>query len=177
MGWEVAAARAPDDPHEAKEPPTMARTRTRSATVAILTVLLMGLSTLIPSPASAGTLSPRARMYRATNTSRVNHSVRKVDIQWKLSKLARKHSVAMAQKGTIYHTANPERYYLKGIRWSSWGENVGVTGGRVWGLQQAFMDSPAHRANILDRGFQRVAVGTYRDAKGMLWVTVFFYSR
>ena len=38
------------------------------------------------------------------------------------------------------------------------------------------MQSPSHRSNILNRGFHRVAVGTYRDANGLLWVTVFFYG-
>jgi uncharacterized protein YkwD len=66
--------------------------------------------------------------------------------------------------------------YLKGIDWSTWGENVGITTGSVSDLQQAFMQSPGHRANILNQGFRRVALGTYRDDDGYLWVTVFFYG-
>jgi uncharacterized protein YkwD len=53
---------------------------------------------------------------------------------------------------------------------------VGVTGGTVARLEQAFMNSDLHRANILNRGFRRVAVGAFRDADGLLWVTVFFYG-
>jgi uncharacterized protein YkwD len=66
--------------------------------------------------------------------------------------------------------------YLKGIDWSTWGENVGITTGSVSDLQQAFMQSPGHRANILNQRFRRVALGTYRDDDGYLWVTVFFYG-
>jgi uncharacterized protein YkwD len=53
---------------------------------------------------------------------------------------------------------------------------VGVTSGTVASIQDAFMSSSGHRANILNRGFRRVAVGTYRDGDGFLWVTVFFYG-
>ena len=82
----------------------------------------------------------------------------------------------MANKGSLFHTSNPAAYYLKGVQWNTWGENVGVTGGTVAELQRAFMHSDLHRANILNRGFRRVAVGTYRDADGLLWVTIFFYG-
>jgi uncharacterized protein YkwD len=154
----------------------MARSRVWLARIALVATLLTGLLTAMPSPAVAGTLTPRVRMYRATNTTRVNHEVRRVDIHYTMSKRAREHSIAMAKRGSIFHTANPSSFYLKGVRWRTWGENVGVTTGTVGDLQQAFMNSTAHRANILDRSFRRVAVGTYRDANGFLWVTVFFYG-
>jgi uncharacterized protein YkwD len=117
-------------------------------------------------------------MYHATNNSRVNHGVRRVDIHWQISKLARQHSIAMANRGSIFHTSSSviQGTYLKGIDWSTWGENVGITTGSVSDLQQAFMQSPGHRANILNQRFRRVALGTYRDDDGYLWVTVFFYG-
>jgi uncharacterized protein YkwD len=154
----------------------MRRTRIALTRIALLTTFLMAFTALAPSPANAATLTPRARMYRATNNSRVNHDVRKAYIHYEISKLARRHSIAMADRGSIFHTSNPSSFYLKGVNWSTWGENVGVTGGTIAGIQEAFMDSPAHRANILNRGFRRVAVGTYRDDNGYLWVTVFFYG-
>ena len=138
---------------------------------------------LAPSPAHAATLTPRARMYRATNTSRVLNDVRRVDMHWQISRLARKHSIKMATTpdgtggfGKLFHTTNPASYYLKGVSWSTWGENVGVTGGSVADLQEAFMNSSPHRANIMNERFRRVALGTYRDDDGLLWVTVFFYG-
>jgi uncharacterized protein YkwD len=154
----------------------MTRTRTAFARIALVAALATGLTAVAASPASASTTAPRAKMYRATNHSRVNHSIKKVDIQYRISKLARKHSVAMANKGSIFHTADPAGRYLDGVNWSTWGENVGVTGGTIGDLQQAFMDSPPHRANILNKEFHRVALGTYRDADGLLWVTVFLYG-
>jgi len=159
----------------------MTRSRTALTRIALVAALMTGLTALVASPAGATTLSPRARMYRATNYSRVNHEIRKVDIQDRISKLARKHSIKMAntgEYGKIFHTSHSviEGTYLKGVNWSTWGENVGVTGGSVGDLQQAFMQSDDHRRNILNRSFRRVAVGTYRDDRGLLWVTVFFYG-
>jgi uncharacterized protein YkwD len=144
--------------------------------IALVATCLTALTALAPSPVHASTLTPRARMYRATNGSRLNNGVHKAYIHYTMSKLARQHSIAMANKGYIFHTANPSSFYLKGVRWSTWGENVGVTSGTIGGIEQAFMNSPDHRANILNRNFDRVAVGTYRDADGYLWVTVFFYG-
>ena len=144
--------------------------------IALLAALVTALTGLVPSSATAATTPPRTKMYRVTNYSRPSHLVRRVFIHDRLSRLARQHSVAMAKKGSLWHITNPSSYYLKGISWSTWGENVGVTGGTVWDVQTAFMNSPMHRANILNNRFRRVAVGTYRDGSGLLWVTIFFYG-
>jgi len=156
----------------------MRRTRNALTRVALVATLLTAFTALAPSPAHAVTTTPRARMYQATNNSRLNNGVRRVDLHYTISRLARKHSIAMANRGSIFHTSKSRIIgtYLDGVRWSTWGENVGVTGGTISGLQKAFMNSPGHRSNILNRAFHRVGVGTYRDANGLLWVTVFFYG-
>ena len=152
----------------------MGRIRTAATRIALVAILALGIAAVISAPAGASTT--RTNMFRATNQSRTNHAVKKVDIHVRISKLVRRHSVAMAKKNTLYHTRNPARKYLDGIAWSTWGENVGVTGGTVASLERAFMDSPPHRGNILNERFRRVAIGTYRDADGLLWVTVLFYA-
>jgi uncharacterized protein YkwD len=150
--------------------------RTALTRIALVATFLTAFTALAPSMAHAATLTPRARMYRATNSSRLSNGVHQAYIHYTMSKLARQHSIAMANRGYIFHTSNPSSFYLRGVRWSTWGENVGVTGGTIGGIEDAFMRSPDHRANILNRNFDRVAVGTYRDANGYLWVTVFFYG-
>jgi uncharacterized protein YkwD len=42
-------------------------------------------------------------------------------------------------------------------------------------MQDAFMASPPHRQNSLNRSFTHVAIGVVRHV-GYLWVTVFFYD-
>ena len=78
------------------------------------------------------------------------------------------------EDGALFHTANVD-VYLHGIQWHTWGENVGYSPGDVAGLEQAFMDSPPHRGNILNRAFRQVAIGSVR-VDGTLWVTVFFFG-
>lgn len=160
----------------------MSRSRTALTKIALVSALMTALTTLVPAPAGAATLTPRARMYRATNNTRVHHDIRRVGIHWQISRLARKHSIKMATMpdgsggfGKLVHTKDPASYYLKGVSWSTWGENVGV-GGSIADLQEAFMKSSPHRANIMNERFRRVALGTYRDDDGLLWVTVFFYG-
>jgi uncharacterized protein YkwD len=153
------------------------RTGTRiGRTILVATVVATLLAGLV-SVAQAGDGKYRDRwlMKKATNASRLNHERRRVDLSRALSELARKHSLAMARNGDLFHTANPSKYYLQGRKWHYWGENVGVTGGSAGGLEKAFMASAPHRANILNGTFRHVAIGAVRK-DGMLWVTVFFWG-
>ena len=144
---------------------------------AILAGLLVG--TVPTGGAQAGAYNGRYKerwqMLKATNGSRVNHKVHRVDLRRRLSDLARRHSYRMAREGSLFHVRDPGKYYLSGMRWSWWGENVGVTGGSVADVERAFMNSPGHRANILNRTFDNVAIGAVR-VDGVLWVTVFFWG-
>jgi len=146
------------------------------AVVAVLAGLLGG---LMATTANAGTYGgkyrDRGQLLKATNGSRLYRHIKRVDLQTQLSELARKHSKRMAAARDIFHTSNPVSYYLRGRSWSRWGENVGVTSGTVRDVHKAFMHSPGHRANILNRSFRRVAIGAVRR-DGLLYVTVFFYS-
>ncbi len=154
-----------------------AEMRTRIVRIAVVAALGSLLFGALPTGAHGATTSfyPRHAMLTATNVSRYHHALHGVWINRDMSQLARKHSIAMANANNLYHTPDPASYYLKGIRWHYWGENVGVTGGTVRDLESAFMASAPHRANILHSTFRHVAIGAVR-VDGVLWVTVFFYS-
>jgi hypothetical protein len=153
--------------------------RTRMARLTVMVALAGLLVGLVPGDAGAGTYGGRYRerwlMLKATNGDRSNHVVRRVNLHDQLSKLARKHSLKMARTQDLFHTKDPSRYYLRGKKWSWWGENVGVTSGGVAGLEKAFMESAPHRANILNNTFRHIAIGAVRR-DGILWVTVFFWG-
>jgi uncharacterized protein YkwD len=147
-----------------------------SASPRRIAVALMAALALQLAPFGAHAAADRqGQMFRATNSSRVQHEVHRVGLVDRISQLARKHSLKMARTRDLEHTKDPARYYLTGVRWRTWGENVGVTGGTIADLQAAFMRSSGHRANILNPAFEHVAVGAVRR-DGMLWVTVFFWG-
>jgi uncharacterized protein YkwD len=141
-------------------------TRRMAAATAIALAL-----TLVPAAAQARTQNYAWQMFRETNASRARHHVGRLDRATRLTDVATKHARAMARRGELFHSSGPSRY---GVRCWAWGENVGWTGGDVDDLQRAFMKSPTHRTHILDRDFDRVAVGAATDDRGRLFVTLFF---
>jgi uncharacterized protein YkwD len=136
----------------------------------ILSLLVTGilLSPMLElRPAEAG---PRtdAAFVASTNALRKAKGLPKMRVSATLSKLAYRHSVAMARKERLWHND------ISGAtnHWVWLAQNVGV-GRSVASLQQAFMNSPSHRANILRRKANVFGVGTY-ISKGRIWVTVNF---
>ena len=91
-----------------------------------------------------------------------------------LSKAAKVHTREMIRRNVLYHTPT-ETLKRRVTNWVQLGENVGV-GGTVTSLNGAFMDSAAHRSNILYNEFRYVGVGA-KKANGRLWVTFIFESQ
>ena len=146
----------------------------RGIAIAAITIAIALLMGLVASPARAATDLER-EMLRLTNRDRARHDVGRLRLDNSMSRKAHKHSAAMARNARIFHTGDPAGYYLRGVRWTKWGENVGLTEGDLDGLQDVFMGSPVHRSNILERRFDKVAVGVVRR-DGTAWVTLFFYG-
>jgi uncharacterized protein YkwD len=156
----------------------MTRARLRSPARPLVTAVLA--CALVGSVAFAGvqpalaTTTPRQQMLSLTNQSRADHGVRPLKLDKRLSKLATRHSRQMASQNTLFHTANVPRE-LRHVRWTVWGENVGMTTETLSALEQAFMNSPVHRANILDGRFTHVGIGV-AHVNSAYWVTVTFYG-
>lgn len=86
-----------------------------------------------------------------------------------LASVAASWSAQMAASGTLAH--NPRlSSQVSGYRFV--GENVGY-GPDAATIHRAFLDSPAHRANVLDRDYTEVGVAVVR-AGDRLWVTEVF---
>jgi hypothetical protein len=88
--------------------------------------------------------------------------------------VARRHSQRMANSGTIYHNGNLASEAPSG--WKSLGENVGM-GPTCDDIHNAFMNSPSHRANILDPDFNFVGVGVVIAGDGTIFVTEVFMQK
>jgi uncharacterized protein YkwD len=140
-----------------------------------LVLIAAALATTVP--ASAGTRTPATEMkwtmFHLVNTARRNHGLKALNLNATLSRTAWRHSTRMAERGTVFHTANlydtVRRYDPR-----RWGENVGMAG-TVRRLFRLFMGSADHRANILGRAYRYVGVGMVRSG-GRVWGTLIFYG-
>ena len=107
----------------------------------------------------------------ATNRVRDKLGKGKLQLDPQLSRAARLHTREMAKRDLLYHTPG-DKLTRRVTNWNTLGENVGV-GYSVESLQDAFLASPGHRANILSSGFKYFGVGTV-EQDGKMWVTVIF---
>jgi uncharacterized protein YkwD len=145
--------------------------RRRFARCVLIAGLVIGLVSFLPTKADAATSSAEKQMASLINKSRANAGRAPLVLSGTLSTYARKHSAKMMAKNTIFHNSSLAKT-LSGISWKILGENVGM-GGSITSLHNAFMDSPGHRANNLDKRFKKVGVGV-TSKNGRLWVTVIF---
>lgn len=134
------------------------------------------LATLIPAgSATAACPAPtrkEKKFARLINQARVGVADLRMDRQ--LTKAAKVHTREMIKGNTLYHTPS-DKLRRRVTNWTTLGENVGV-GSTVTSLHQAFMNSPAHRDNILYSTYRYVGVGAIK-ANGRLWVTVIFEAK
>jgi uncharacterized protein YkwD len=119
---------------------------------------------------ASSTGGDEAAFVAKTNATRQAHGLRPYAVAADLVAVARRQSARMAAQQRLYHNPNLASDVQ---HWQTAGENVGM-GGDVDSVQQAFLNSPAHRANILARDFTEVGVGVVRDGRGALWVTAVF---
>lgn len=146
----------------------------------LVSVLFAGavLASLLPAgPAAAADNScwtykrPEKGFNRKMNAARTNAGLAKLSLDPELSKAARVHTREMVKRNELYHTPS-NRLASRVTNWIILGENVGV-GSTVSSLHQAFMDSPAHRDNIMKVSFKHVGIGVLKK-HGRMWVTVIF---
>lgn len=142
----------------------------RRRLVGALASLAVAVSTFAGiTPAQASTSSDESGFVSGINASRVNAGRPAYAVSSDLSAVARRWALAMASGNSLKH--NPG---LAGqvTGWRYVGENVGVGSG-VDELHRAFMNSPAHRANVMDGDFTQVGIGVAYGG-GRLWVTEVF---
>ena len=143
----------------------MAR-RAVSALVALVAVLVTLVAVSVPAYAGPG----EGEFVSRTNSARQANGRSSYAVRSDLVSVARRHAQRMAAKGTIYHNPN---LASEVSGWRAVGENVGM-GGNVKSIHDAFMNSTHHRANILDRDFTEVGIGTATDSDGVLYVAEVF---
>jgi hypothetical protein len=140
------------------------------ATVAATVTL--GTSLLLATASSASAASADYDFLSKVNASRSQHGLPALTMMSDLHSLATSWSAHMASGGCgggadICHNPNLTSDV---DNWQAVGENVGV-GPDVNAIEDAFMNSPEHRANILDPDYTEVGIGTAVGKDGRLYVT------
>ena len=133
-----------------------------------------GVSPAISKRRYAAVLHNRAVVLRMVNRSRLAHHLVPLRLDAALSIPARRHSYAMARAGTLFHTAGLTQWMLSRTHATIWGENIAM-GPTMGGINQAWMNSAPHRANILNPRYRHAGVGVVR-AGGAYWITFDFYG-
>jgi serralysin len=134
---------------------------------AIISVALASGTLVAPPSASAGT-SREASLLARVNAARTSHGLHALASNRYLADYARAHARQMAERGGLFHTAN----FNVVCCWTAVGENI-AWNGTVNRVHVSLMNSPPHRANILNGNFRQVGIGIVKY-RGQLWVTQVF---
>ncbi len=118
------------------------------------------------------------------NRERRSRGLRALCVHPILTKAARAHSASMIRKDYFGHGHTGRRLKRYGYNWRLFGENIaGGTGryARPGSVFRRWMKSSGHRANILDRRFREIGIGTatgnYKGHRGYTMYTVDFGTR
>ena len=153
---------------------TTLRVRRTARWVAALSLTV---TALVGSAAFAGSAlaSPAGDLASATNTARVSAGLPALTENAQLDAVAQAWANKLAAAGVLSH--NPA-VRTQVTNWTVLGENVGMAGD-VPIVQNAFMHSPEHKANILDPRYTQMGVGSATSIYPscgcpVLWVVVDF---
>ncbi|TDB84572.1 hypothetical protein E1266_36590 [Actinomadura sp. 7K534] len=152
--------------------PTPRVTRTRPSTPA---------RTKAPAAPGGGSGGAAAQVIALVNKERAKQGCRAVSADPLLTRAAQAHSADMKRRGFFDHT-NPDgddpgdRITATGYRWSTYGENIAQGQPTAASVMKAWMNSPGHRANILNCRFAEIGVGLVASG-GPYWTQNFGTAR
>ncbi|MFA5562368.1 MAG: SafA/ExsA family spore coat assembly protein [Eubacteriales bacterium] len=129
----------------------------------------------IPGTAPA-TLSFEEQAVKLVNQQRAAAGLPALKANWELARVARYKSTDMSQKKYFAH--NSPTYGAPGtmirnfgINYRAAGENIAMGYATPQAVMNGWMNSPGHRANILNRSFTQIGVGYV--ANGHYWTQMF----
>ncbi|MFG2844847.1 CAP domain-containing protein [Kitasatospora sp. NPDC048296] len=132
-----------------------------------------------PTPVGGGPSSSYAQqVVDLVNAERAKAGCGPVAAEPRLASAAQSHSDDMADRNYFDH-ASPEGYHADhrieatGYQWSTWGENIARGQKDPAAVMDAWMNSPGHRANILNCAFKQLGVGVRTGSGGPWWTQVF----
>lgn len=135
----------------------------------------------VSSPLQSGLTADEKRAFDLMNADRIANDLPALKLNLDIVKVARTHGQDMINRNYFAHE-NPEgqspfdRMRAAGISFGYAGENLAINRS-VDAAEKAFMNSPGHRANILNSKYTEVGIGVRYDASGSVYVVQNFISR
>ena len=149
----------------------------RLATLALLPATLLG-AVLVAAPAQAAaptTQQLQTAIVTATNAARAKAGCPQLRVNPALVQAARNHSAWMARTGTFSHVGSANSSFV--TRVNAAGYHAPLAENIAWGYRDgaqvvaAWMNSPAHKANIVNCTAKAVGVGAIYAANGTPYYT------
>ena len=138
--------------------------------VVVALCLAMTVALLPPVPASAANdAAGEADLACRVNAEREVNGRAALRVASDLSRIAREHSVRMADRNLLHHNS---KLTTDVTGWTALAENV-ARGSSIASIHAALMDSSKHRANILDGRMTEMGIGVERRGS-TYWVTQVF---
>lgn len=125
---------------------------------------------------SSSTTAYEAEVVRLVNQRRAEHGLKPLSQDWQLSRVARYKSQDMKDLGYFSHTSptygSPFQMMKSfGISYRTAGENIAKGYASPQAVVNAWMNSPGHRANILNSTYTHIGVGFV--SSGNYWTQMF----
>ncbi|MGW7817597.1 CAP domain-containing protein [Streptomyces puniciscabiei] len=134
-----------------------------------------------PTPTPTATASGAvARVVQLVNAERAKVGCHPLTVNPELTKAAQAHSADMAAHQNMSHTGSDgsspgDRITRAGYSWSAYGENVAYGYATPEQVMNGWMNSPGHRANILNCSYKEIGVGLAQP--GSYWTQDFGTAR
>lgn len=121
-------------------------------------------------------------MLALVNKERAAAGCSPVTANSRLARAADDYSDVMAASGVMSHTGPDgstmaSRVEAAGYAWSTLGENIARGQADAASVMESWMNSPGHRANILNCSFRELGVGVHHGDGGPWWTQDFGASR
>lgn len=131
------------------------------------------------SEPGGGDAGPLAEVVTLTNVERARHGMRPLTFDARLAAAAQAHSADMVRRGFFAHE-NPDgrqvwdRAVAAGYAYRKVAENIAAGQRTAKEVVLGWMNSPGHRANILDGELAQIGVGCAEGGSyGVYWTQVF----
>jgi uncharacterized protein YkwD len=150
------------------------KSRAKRGTIAKALVVLVALlcsSLCVGGTRASAAETPQQHMFRLVNELRMSKGLSTLAFDPALQTVASGWSETMSKSDDIFHNMN----LMNDIKtnWTKIGENVGM-GGDLDDIQDKFIASPKHYANLVDPVWDHMAIGIFQASDGTYFVTQHF---